>query len=498
MLTLPRIQVESRSKPEIQFDSDKITEIKEILNEEQTNAFDDIIEFLQDRSREYYLLEGYAGTGKTFTLSRIISAINDPQVVLTAPTNKAVKVLMDNKSIEQAEFMTIHKLLALTMKKIFPKKAGREPYLKLVRKNNTDSLVNNYSIVIVDECSMLNDELFEMLDTEKRSDVKVIFTGDPAQIPPVNQTDAIVLRKEDREKHNIGRSVLYRIMRQTEGSTIAEIGFQIRNNRFHEGDPILSRKSSNDVKVYKSTNKESLNNFMQTMLAHFVSEKFIKDSNYAKVIAWRNVTVDNMNKLIRQHIYKGQKLDLIMPGEKLIANKPIIEDETIIFNSSDEFEVLSYEIKTEMYIIPERCFRNRPGSQGEMFDEKAGYEYRIEYYRCLVKFYVVHSRTWSERYIDIPTAIGIKGLLFAISKLKKLQAWREYYRLSERFANTKYNYAITAHKSQGSTYDHVFIIEDDMDFNKRNLERNRIKYTACTRPSKFLHILSAKNSLESL
>jgi len=65
--------------------------------------------------------------------------------------------------------------------------------------------------------------------------------------------------------------------------------------------------------------------------------------------------------------------------------------------------------------------------------------------------------------------------------------------MQERFAKVKYNYAITAHKSQGSTYQHVFLIEDDIDKNPRYIEKNRIKYTAVTRPAESLKILSRKN-----
>ena len=52
-----------------------------------------------------------------------------------------------------------------------------------------------------------------------------------------------------------------------------------------------------------------------------------------------------------------------------------------------------------------------------------------------------------------------------------------------------YAYAITAHKSQGSTYNTTFVLEDDIDVNSDIVERNRIKYTAYTRSSKKLYVL---------
>jgi len=46
-----------------------------------------------------------------------------------------------------------------------------------------------------------------------------------------------------------------------------------------------------------------------------------------------------------------------------------------------------------------------------------------------------------------------------------------------------YGYAITGHKSQGSTYSHVFVMENDINDNWVLRERNQIKYVALTRPS---------------
>ena len=53
-----------------------------------------------------------------------------------------------------------------------------------------------------------------------------------------------------------------------------------------------------------------------------------------------------------------------------------------------------------------------------------------------------------------------------------------------------YGYAITGHKSQGSTYKHVMILEDDINLNHKIKERNQIKYVALTRPTTTATMLS--------
>jgi hypothetical protein len=79
--------------------------------------------------------------------------------------------------------------------------------------------------------------------------------------------------------------------------------------------------------------------------------------------------------------------------------------------------------------------------------------------------------------------------LRAISKKGKDKSWLVYYNFLRRYADVIYAYSITAHKAQGSTYDTVFLLEDDIDVNYNVVERNRIKYTSYTRSSRKLYVI---------
>ena len=72
--------------------------LAEPLNEGQKKAYYDIIEFLDDpQNNQAVVLKGYAGTGKTFLVKQLIEYIGqtepESKIAITAPTNKAVKVL---------------------------------------------------------------------------------------------------------------------------------------------------------------------------------------------------------------------------------------------------------------------------------------------------------------------------------------------------------------------------------------------------------------------
>ena len=474
---------------------DIVDKAKVTLNEDQLNAFDGIVGFLKDPEKEMVTIIGYAGTGKTYLISKIISGVKG-KVAMTAPTNKAVKVLADNKTDEMGGviFSTIHKLLALKMKWVYPKgKQDFKPYQKLVSVWNKEPAINDYDILIVDEVSMLDDELFDMLVDIKKPRLKIIFLGDAAQIPPVGKLDAIPLLEEGRKEHGIGLFVLDKMMRQKEDSGILRTAHSIRENRFGFSDTIKERTSVHDTVFARRYNAIDEKKFMDKMLLSFSSEEFDHNPNYCKVIAWRNKTVNMFNDIIRASIYKTDKLEYIMPGEKLIADSPIIKNGNIVFSTSDEFSVDTYKEGIFNYSRPDNNSEHEERMQLE-FDnmssvhlDKSRRIYSIKYYKTMVLYNGIQYE------IDIIHPDSVQHLGWAKSEVFKQKMFPEFEMLTDKFAAVKYNYAITCHKSQGSTYEKVFVIEDDIDINPNLIERNRIKYTAVSRASKELFILSKRN-----
>jgi hypothetical protein len=481
--------------------ADKIEEACSTLNPDQLKAFEDMMYFLQNPDMEYYVLEGYAGTGKTYLMGKIIGCI-DGSVAMSAPTNKAVKVLrMFGALGANVTYSTIHKLLALTVKYVKPPKGSTdEPKTKLVRNFRKMPTIGDYVVLIIDEVSMLDDELLIMIRDIKPRSLKVIFMGDPAQIPPVNRHDSIPLLKKERENWKMGHAELHKIMRQADGSKILEASYQIRNNRWNAGDVLLSRLSENDIIFYSANHKSDRDEFLNRMLITFDSEQFKDDANFCKFIGYTNKTVNFFNDLIRRHLNKTVlELPQLTIGEKLIvADHPIKDYATDIikFNVSDELTVKEFEETTWKYVLPDkpntRAIQSFDFVEDMEVKDVKGKTYIFKYYHTIVEYTAVTSEKLTSS-IDILHKDSVNVLTWALSKLKGMEAWDEFFKLKERFASVDYNYAITAHKAQGSTYQHVFVAEDDIDTNRKNLERNRIKYTAITRAKQSLHILSQRN-----
>ena len=193
-----------------------------------------------------------------------------------------------------------------------------------------------------------------------------------------------------------------------------------------------------------------------------------------------------MNDVIRKVIYGDEALgSKILVGEKLIANSPIIQGETIVLNTNEEFTVDSFVIKSDdlRYKISDHPDSDPFGITLKYYDAVVSY-LDDEDERIKVNIDILHE----DSEIEFKKLANILKLR-AIEKKGKDKSWIVYYNFLRKYADVNFAYAISCHKSQGSTYNTTFVLEDDIDMNWDIVERNRIKYTAYTRASRKLYVL---------
>ncbi|CAN7272538.1 ATP-dependent RecD-like DNA helicase [Bosea sp. LjRoot90] len=136
---------------------------------QQDAALAAVADWLKAGSPQLFRLFGYAGTGKT-TLARHLAEGVDGTVVFAAFTGKAALVLR-NKGCEGAQ--TIHSL-------IYRSRGVDEESPTFVL--NRESTAAKAKLIIIDECSMVDEELGRDLLS---FGTPVLVLGDPAQLPPV-------------------------------------------------------------------------------------------------------------------------------------------------------------------------------------------------------------------------------------------------------------------------------------------------------------------------
>jgi len=210
------------------------------LNQQQQDAFDQIKKFLNEPvGASCFLLKGYAGTGKTFLIKTLFTHLQtqDRNVVLIAPTGRAARVIRKRTDCPSK---TIHSLIYGMDKFIeedFDLDCKTHKSYKLVFKLLLD-MSDNEAVIIVDEASMVGNvesenEFTRFGSGKLLNDLmeyarcmfhglhnKIIFVGDPAQLPPVGMNMSPALEAEYLNKHygvETKEYTLTEIMRQDTG-----------------------------------------------------------------------------------------------------------------------------------------------------------------------------------------------------------------------------------------------------------------------------------------
>ncbi len=130
-------------------------------------------------------LSGYAGTGKTTVVARLIDHLCEQgvSVFAAAPTHKAAQVLRRFIDVPAAPAQTIHSLFGLQLR---PDASGGYTLAWDGRTRPPDG-----SVVVVDEASMIGQALWRHIDAA--DGVQWVFVGDPAQLPPVKEAPSPAL-----------------------------------------------------------------------------------------------------------------------------------------------------------------------------------------------------------------------------------------------------------------------------------------------------------------
>ncbi|HEY9646902.1 MAG TPA: AAA family ATPase, partial [Chroococcidiopsis sp.] len=211
------------------------------LSQQQWDVLQQLEKFVKSREK-LYLLTGYAGTGKTTLLQALIKRMRDKSdfrpIVFTAFSNKATKVLerMADSWELDVDCMTCCKLLGL--KPDIDPATGKQVFKP---DRNSENLFDRYTLVIVDEASMINEEMWLLLtqavtDLHKRT--QLLFVGDVAQLPPIGEAESNVF-SQIYERSDLTNVVRY-------GGAIGVLAESIRNQLTSEPLPLFGTDVNGD------------------------------------------------------------------------------------------------------------------------------------------------------------------------------------------------------------------------------------------------------------
>ncbi|MEI6424458.1 MAG: AAA family ATPase [Lentisphaerota bacterium] len=309
------------------------------FNDQQYEGINKIRAWLKS-DKTFFTLSGYAGTGKTLSIKKILDEYHYG-VVVSAPTHKAVNVI---ERLTGEEAKTLHSLLGLRPDLEI---SGYDPNFPIFNPI-VPPKINDYNFCVIDEASMINLCLFNLIkDTVGGHRTKILFVGDIAQLPPVNEEISAVFVQNDIEIHT-----LTKVERQSNDNPLLFLYDDLRNNLNSIDGGFLRKSNVNGLGegVIFTINKQE---FRKAVIERFSSNEFQKNSNYCKGIAWKNSTVMAANKIVRTALL-GDKTDVIEKRDLLMAYRTITNDKqnyNIIENSADYHVVEKSNLEENKYEI---------------------------------------------------------------------------------------------------------------------------------------------------
>lgn len=496
------------------------------LHPQQQQALDAICDFLNSEN-EIFILKGYAGTGKTTMIKAMLPKLHNlgKQTTLMAPTGRAARVLM-SKTGEKASTIhrTIYSMNRLTsvchdengelIKMVDHFYNGQQDNRKhdvvelwfgLNQDRATDYNPQN-AVYIVDEASMVSsrkttnelfhfgsdvllDDLLEYAELSKGG--KVIFIGDPAQLPPVGDNRSAALSEDYFKEKGIGVASfsLTDVVRQTKDSVILENAMMLRN--------LLQTQPRNTLTFNRSDN-EVEDVLATTMVAKYIEMYPEPAFGETAIICYSNKMAKGYNDAIRSYYYPGEKNvragDILQVVKNFYRVDDALQSRDALYNG-DFVRVLDVSPEVETQSAP---VWTKPGNKREVIslqfrDVTVQTENGDIFTLKIIDSLLNSTNPGLTPNEHIALYINFRMRNPNLPKDKEAQAKMLMEDPYYNALNVKYGYAITGHKSQGGDWDTVFVDYDG----RTGLDDDSLRwmYTATTRAKKRLYGVNMPNIL---
>lgn len=463
------------------------------FTKDQENAINGILEFISapfSPTKNIVGLVGAGGVGKTFITNYIIKncKLSNSVIKCTSPTHKACRVFseaLNGKTVDTIQ-STFGLRLDLKLEDFNPANPQFNP--------TATPKLDNVKLLLIDESSMLPAKLVTFIIKEcKTKQIKIIFIGDDYQLAPVNEKESIAFKM----CYKLYR--LIQIVRQNHKNPILNLLDLLRNDIKNNTFSFISYINKNKGMINYNENGEGFsicdrNQFNELIRRNFSNKEYTENIDMYRVIAYTNTCVSTWNNYIRNNIIKDADKNIITKNDLIMSYETIVNDFLeIVINNSEE------------YII---------NNIVDFVDDNYGFK------GFLVKFQLIHGGKITQPLfiVDSRDRASILNYYTSINELindakyatggTRVKKWKKYYEFKKKYLlaaniiskdgkilykrDIDYGFAITSHKSQGSTYDVVFVDIRDMIYDKNNQvygdlnDMLRRLYVACSRARKEL------------
>jgi len=437
---------------------------------DQQVAIDKFSNFITSTTElEIFVLKGYAGTGKTTLISKLIKTLNDFAIksVSLAPTGRAAKVL---SSYSREKANTIHR--KIYFQDISPEQSMSFSLGKNLHKN---------TIFLVDEASMIasyssaeRDLLHDIVEyVYSAENCKLVFIGDVGQLPPIGMEESPALsinHLKSTFSFDIILAELNEIVRQKGESGILTLATQLRD--FSEDIPLLFTNNTDVIPI----NGTELQEELESCINNYGQEEVM-------VVSRSNKRANLFNQQIRHRILWQE--DDLNAGDVLMVGK---NNYFWVDSKSDIGFIANGEVIEILKIIRR--------------EELYGFEFAdvlvrfIDYPQIPEVELKININSIRHEGPSLPREI-MAQLFYTIVREEypfernrkvrnKLVMTNPYFQALQ----VKFAYAVTCHKAQGGQWDAIFIDHGYFLEEMWNKEYMRWLYTAVTRAKEKLYLVN--------
>lgn len=427
-------------------------------------------------------LKGHAGTGKTYLLKKFIEVVVNKTFTITAPTHKALRVMESHLGIKGVTLQSLH---------------GLKPDVDMVGFDIDDLKFNaigrpkmdNYSLVIIDESSMINTPLFN-LNRERATNqrVKILYVGDALQLPPVKERESKVFTDVPLIVE------LTQIIRQKDSNPLLILFDLLRNDIVNNTSTCLSYIANNPSNIingegYKMVN---INEYKTLILDYFRNEEFYTNIDFVRATGFTNKAISDWNHYIRENIFDTCGESIIIDDLITAYTTLVEEDNSVVITNSEDYTISQIRKYRNEYRLDVYCIELKCASTGKL---------------TKVLQILDHSEPSNiQHYMDLLTELRERAIQVGGKK-----GWFPYYKFKNTILSMvnvevgrkhlsrelDYGYSLTVHKLQGSTFKNIFIDGNDICNpiskwgkpypTELNL-RNRLLYVALSRATNIAYI----------
>lgn len=467
------------------------------LTSSQQDAFKKIKDFLGNDS-DVFVLKGYAGTGKTHLIKYITHYLDEnrtPYEVL-APTGRAAKVLRDRVG----KGRTIHSCIFN-----FDIICTNEDEEEVDESANSYQLFfpiveqkQDYQIMIIDESSMISNVktqneyltfgsgvlLNDLLQFAKVCGInKLIFVGDPAQLPPVMDPHSYALDPDYLSSlgHKVESVELTDVVRQEDNNAILAQATKLRDLL------ALPRKSRHNLSL-DADGKDIIELQAGALPETFTDEFPVPEVGNGITVCFSNNRCFQVNQAIRSIIFPGE--EAVQVGDIVIINNNNYKSYGIQIFNGDMAKVtrvgeIELHPNVPVTIKGEKRHVDLAFRDIDLFFSKEDITITCKVFDDLLHSGESDLSVWQMRAVYIDFILRHQHLKRGTPEFKEALMNDPYFNA----VKVKFGYAVTCHKSQGGEWDTVFV-----DYSGRcGLSDDHLRwcYTATTRAKNRLFTINA-------